>query len=353
MDRYVEENISYFLLKNKKSENHIFNKIREKVIEIFLIHYNDSQFILSGESKILFENFKSALEKNGIVKIIEVKSIGGRNNTDFNITYEDRKGNRKNIDLEFKSGTLRMETLPQFLQLYTTNKNISLLDSNYHQFYYDHYLDKVLTLLETKHIELKKPKYEEYLRDLNNTNKKDIFHYKLYQAYKKYRVEVNSIVKDSIKDYLEINRDRVNMKSLNEKLGEQMNKIYLLTQGGKFRVEEVSEYMKVNCVKGIRNGNTIVLVVDQSRLLKKSLVVDQSRLLKKSLQYEKNGEYEIHCLLRWKNGNGCRGPAWQISMKSKGSEESSFIENRKVSIWNELDDLEDFVFRSRKSMMKQ
>ena len=329
MEQYVEENISYFLLKNKKSENHIFNKIREKIIEIFLIHYNDSKFTLSEKPKLLFENFKSALEKNGIVKIIEVKSIGGRNNTDFNITYEDRKGNRKNVDLEFKSGTLRMETLPQFLQLYTTNKNICLLDSNYHQFYYDHYLDKVLTFLKTKHIELKKPKYEEYLRDLNDTKKKDIFHYKLYQGYKKYKIEMNSIVKDSIKDYLDSDKIQgFNMDVFNQKLGEQMNKAYLLTQGGKFHMKEVSEYMKVNRVKGIRNGNTIVL------------------------QCEKNRDYEIHCLLRYKNGNGCRGPAWQISLKSKWSEERSFIENRKVSIWNELDDLEDFVFRSRKSLMK-
>jgi hypothetical protein len=73
---------------------------------------------------------------------------------------------------------------------------------------------------------------------------------------------------------------------------------------GKFYIEQIKDYMKVLRFIRIKNGNTIVLASPMKS--------------------------EIHCLLRWKNGNGCRGPAWQISLK------------RKKSIWNEFDDLERF-----------
>jgi hypothetical protein len=96
-------------------------------------------------------------------------------------------------------------------------------------------------------------------------------------------------VKESISVYLEKEIDKIELDSINQKLSRQENKFYLLTSKGEFKIEEIQNYMKVTGVKKIKNKNTIVL--------------------------ETKNDGELHCLLRWKNGNGCRGPAWQISFK--------------------------------------
>lgn len=302
---YVKENIKYFLYKNKKSENDIFNQIRERIIKIFLMRYNDVRFSYSidDDGRKLFENFKRTMSKIGVREIVKTKSIGGRNNVDFHIEYLNSMKEKIEMELEFKNGSLSVEKLPQFLQLYTTNKSVYLFDEPYHEYYYQYYLPKILKLLEERDIHLELPKYDEYLKHLNDTTKKNTFHYKLYQAYKKHK-EINDIVKESIDEYLKKVGDKVNIGILNRKLREQKNKVYLMTCNGKFVLEQVKDYMRVRRFKYVKNKNTIVL--------------------------EGGMGCEIHCLLRWKNGNGVRGPAWQISLK-------------KGSVWNELDDLEKFV----------
>jgi hypothetical protein len=300
--KYVDEQIKSFLFKNKKKENDSFNQIREKMIEIFLKYFNQEIIFTNPSSNDLYRNFIKTLNDFGVCKIQEIKHIGGRSNKDFHIKYFNSDNQIVEMDLEFKSGTLSIEKLPQFLQLYTSNRSVQFFDNSYHEFFYKNYLKSSSreTLGRwtqsgsksdlTDDIQITIPSYEEYLRTLNFTSK-DTFQSRLYEIYKQNKICFNKIVKKSIAEYLEKEIDTKNLRieSINKKLSEQKNKFYLLTHNGEFKLDEIQKYMKVLRVKGIKNKNTLIL--------------------------ETENDGELHCLLRWKNGNGCRGPAWQISFK--------------------------------------
>jgi hypothetical protein len=349
--QYVNENLKIFLMKSKKSENHLFNKVRENIIQIFLTYFHVD--IKWGEANKLFENFKRTLCDFGVVKIIQSKTIGGRNNTDFELEYIGPRGSKHYVKLEFKNGTLVIDDIPQFLQLYTNNKETYLFQEEYHKFYYDYYLGKVIQLLESKDVKMEKPSYKEYLSGLNDT-KKNTFHKILYEkGYKKYKSEINKIVKESISCYLDkMKNKRMKIDILNQKLEKQKDKVYLLTKDGEFKIESIQDYMKVKSFRNIKNGNTLVLNTIR--------------------------DAELHCLLRWKNGNGCRGPAWQISLVKKeamsdcsklsgvrdlpivptsaisylGLHVSKHKEFAQKTIWNELDDMEEFCREVRRVTLR-
>jgi hypothetical protein len=289
--KYFEDNYKSFITKNKKSENDVYNNIREKILLICFQNYKNPDF-KPTIGLTLFEDLSKKLETYGIETINEVKHIGGRSNADFSITYL-QYNIEKTIDLEFKNGANKVERLPQFLQLYTTN-TVTQLTKNiepYHKYYYNNYLDKIIGFLNNKNIKLEKPNYEEYGKDINNISKEG-FHKTLYKYYKTYTVDINKIVKESISKYLEICKiENLDIDSLNNKLESQIIKTYLLFDKSQFYIDNVKEYMKITSFKSIKNKNTIIFNTIN------------------------NGE--IHALLRWKNGNGCRGPAWQISLKKK------------------------------------
>jgi hypothetical protein len=285
--KQFETKYTTFITKNKKSENAVYNNVREEVVLMCLKYYGNNNFKPKDGAGKLFENFNSTLNDYQIKKINEYNHIGDRNNKDYHIKYLDMNNEIKEIDLEFKNGTLNIGELPQFIQLYTNNNETKILKQEYHKFYYDNYLDKILDYLKNKNEELEKPSYETYLKKLNDT-KKDGFHKDLYKKYTKYKTGINNIVKKSIDDFLNTyaKPENINFDSFNKKLEQQKSKLYLLTNKGSFKLENISNYMKVISFKEIKNKNTIV--------------------------FHTINNAEIHCLLRWKNGNGCRGPAWQI-----------------------------------------
>jgi hypothetical protein len=290
--KFYEENIEIFTFKNKKSENDIYNNIREKIIFFLLKNYNNHVDLEKESSIELFQNFSILLKSNDIRNLIEIKHIGGRSNNDYYLKYTDRNDQIKEMDLEYKNGTLRIDNIPQFLQIYTNNKNIKVVNEDYHKFYYDKYLDKIIDFINEKEEEiLIKPTYDIYLKFLNET-KKDCFQKILYGFYKKYKDDINEIVKDSIKNYLIIyaKNENINFGQINEKLLEQKSKSYLLQDKGNFKLENISKYMEIKSFLKVKNDNSLVF----------NTIYDQAKII---------------FLLRWKNGNGCRGPAWQISLK--------------------------------------
>jgi hypothetical protein len=291
---YIDENINSFLKKNRKNENHIFNTIREKIIELFLKYYPiDIQFKKESSNQI-YNEFRNTIHEFGIHKIIEYRHIGGRNNKDFYLRYLNKENQVIEIDLEFKSGTLSIDKLPQFLQLYTSNRTTRLFDYEYHEFFYKKYLPILIKEILNNHTKdtlpsiSKIPLYHDYLKSLNLISKYT-FQYRLYLYYKIYKPLFNKIVKRSISDYLHQHQSSLHIDSFNKKLSEQKNKIYLFTHHGNFKIDQIQNYMNVIKLKEIKNNNTLI--------------------------FETKNNGEIHCLLRWKNGNGCRGPAWQISFK--------------------------------------
>jgi hypothetical protein len=299
---YLNDNFVHFVLKNKKSENDAYSSIREKVINLFITYF-EKGIPKENQCFELFQNFKQTMMTYGITGILNHKKKGGRKNTfdfilDCRVKHEvksDLKNDdqdKKEVIFEFKNNSDKVDNLPEFLQLYTTNKEIKITKLYYHQYYYEHFLPKVLEFVENKYNKkLILPTYEIYLKDINNTNKKkETFHQSLYTFYKRNPKAMNEIVKESIKQFLLLNTI-YEIEMFNEKLKEQENKLFLLHKNGKFYLDQIKDHMKINKFKEIKNNNTIV--------------------------FETSNQSEIHCLLRWKNGNGCIGPAWQIKLVFK------------------------------------
>lgn len=295
--KYLNDHFVDFMKKSKKSENAKFNKIREKIIDIFVVYF---EMGIPSENPCyeVFENFKKSLIEYGIVQIFGHEMKGCRKNS-FDFILDCRvKEDRVKILIEFKHNASSVSDLPQFVQIYTNNKGTKITKKDYHLFYYEQYLPKVLDFIQNKYnVNLSLPSYDEYLKDLTKETKKDSFHYLIKQYYEKDgKKGMNLIVKESIRQFLKCD-DLSDIDSLCRKLKEQTKKVFLLEKEGKFYCEEIKEeQVNVEKVKGIKNGNTII--------------------------FETSSQYEIHCLLRWKNGNGCIGPAWQIKLIHKGREKS-------------------------------
>ena len=286
--KYLNENYVHFIFKNKKSENDSYNQVREKVIHLFLTYFNNG-IPKDNQCYELFQKFKQTLVEYGIVEILNYKKKGGRNTFDFALTCLTKDKSEENIVLEFKNNSEKVEDLPEFLQLYTTNKETKITKNEYHRYYYEHYLPKILDFIEEKYnkkIDL--PSYKDYLKDMNNTNKnKKTFHQTVKKYYKRNPKAMNEIVKESIEQFLQKEK-LFEIEKFNLKLKGQENKLFLLHKEGKFYLDQIKDHMKIEKFKDVKNNNTII--------------------------FETTSKAEIHCLLRWKNGNGCIGPAWQIKL---------------------------------------
>ena len=291
---YLNDNLVHFLFKNKKSENDSYNQVRERVIDIF-ISYFEKGIPKENQCFELFERFKLCLFQYGIVKVLGHQKKAGRNTFDFVLTCQMKDSDEeKEMILEFKNNSDKVEKLPEFLQIYTNNKETRLTKKDYHRYYYDQFLPKVLEFVEKKYDKkLMLPTYEDYLKDVNNTSKKkETFHQSLKTYYKKNPKAMNDIVKESIEHFLKENqKEKYETEILNQKLTEQKNKLFLLHKEGKFYLDQIKDHMSIERFKEIKNKNTVV--------------------------FETTSKAEIHCLLRWKNGNGCIGPAWQIKLVLK------------------------------------
>jgi hypothetical protein len=285
--QFLNENYVHFIFKNKKSENDSYNQIREKVIHLFLCYF-EKGIPRDNQCYELFQQFKQTLVDYGVENILKYDKKGGRNTFDFVLTCLINQKEQE-IVLEFKNNSEKVEDLPEFLQLYTNNKETKITKNEYHRYYYDHYLAKILEFIKEKYnkkIDL--PSYKDYLKDINNTNKnKKTFHQIIKKFYKRNPKEMNEIVKESIGKFLE--KERIfEIGNFNQKLKGQENKLFLLHKEGKFYLDQIKDHMKIEKFKDIKNNNTII--------------------------FDTTTKAEIHCLLRWKNGNGCIGPAWQIKL---------------------------------------
>jgi hypothetical protein len=286
---YYENNYNIFIRKCSKDKNDETNKIREKIIKIFFENYKNKNF----EPKIgknIFDNLSLLLASNNIDKIINTQHIGGLKANDFVITY--MKENKEiNLNIDFKFNSNKITKLSQIKQIFTTDKKITdfIKKKYYHEFYYDNYLDKILELLETKNIILKKPKYEFYLTNINKFSKKKMneFFENLKINQKKYTKEFKEIVNKSIFDYLHNYYNNINIDILTENLQSAENKAYLLFKNNCFNLENIDS-IKIKSFNSIKNNNTLV--------------------------FDTCNNKKIEMLLRWKNGCGCVGSGWQIKI---------------------------------------
>jgi hypothetical protein len=294
------ENIKWFYETCKKCDNDIVNKIREKIIEeIFNLHddYFNNEFWGSKWIDIkekLFNIMKQLYYKHTGNNILDnitytVKSKGGRgNNYDFEIIYSDGI----NAKLEFKYGS-DIFSYAQFLSLYWNN--INLVKENYIKYWYDNYLKPYLESLDIDTSNI--IDFEEYNKHVYDTGYKHVLFSKIREELKKRKTstsEYNKINHVSIKEFLNsfMNKDTINKVNLQNRMNEQKSKIFLFCNGGEFNLEKISDHMDLDMDKEIKiTHNTIILTTTSNK--------------------------KIRCLLRWKNGNGCVGPAWQIALRHK------------------------------------
>lgn len=288
--------IMVFFKTSTRSKNDVTNKKREAILKMcenvptsYLEHreygkywtliknsWNEKIDELAKKRNIPYTTWKSALKG------------GRRNNFDIEITYFDDKKESGAIKLEFKFGCKVIDKTPQFLSLYTNFELYSPI--SYHKFYYDNYLQKYVDT--DSGIKNPMPSWEDYLKDIMREKPKTDF---LKEIDKRRNTshtnKKNNIIDESIKEYLRLYGNTIDLKVLEEKVkSTQKDKIYLLWCNDAFYVDGMSDDdMEELTFSNIKNNNTIVL--------------------------KTKSRAEYHLLLRWKNHKGITGPAWQIALR--------------------------------------
>lgn len=217
-----------------------------------------------------------------------LKRLGGcKNNYDFCAEYIENDNVVHTQKLEFKHGAKALKDLTEILQLHTSFELIP--GTSYIDLFYKTYLPQIIALFPEP---VQIPPYEEYLRHVRSTTPrthpyeffKTLYTFRTNKAVSK---QWTSIVRQSIREYLEAGGKSVNIKAFEDKCKvSQEGKLFLLWNLKDFYTEQFPEGVFDNLAfNRIQNGNVLVI---------------------------SNTIAEFHCLLRWKNGNGCCNPAWQI-----------------------------------------
>lgn len=317
MSNYINVNsVSTFFSKSTRNSNDATNKIREQVLKLL---GNPPEEYLENEEfgnnwRTLQYEWNNALKNMANYTDIpqytstDIQLKGGRKfNYDADIIYYNEPNcvvaKRK---IEFKNGCSNIGSLPQFLSLQA--KNVGLFSETYDKFWYDNYLDKYIAC--DIDITQPKPPREEYINYVTNTTYSITpFFDQLKNRETFFKIDKNTVVNNSITDYLTQYGHTINIEYFTEKVrATQTDKIYLLWYNGKFYIDKISDKeMSGIYFHSIKNGNVIEL---------------------KSASC--NTMYSL--LLRWRNHKGILNPAWQISMKRISNPDTNNTEANDVKI---------------------
>ena len=181
------KDINLFYTINKKSENDILNRSREKILgELFskkpVEFIND---IVYGEKwNTLYTQLQQILTDihPEPYKFVSVESRGGMSyNHDFVAKYIADDDSTEEIHLEFKYNTNKLTALPQFLELYDSDciSKLGLFNTSYGEYYYDNYLNDYVKLCEGDSVEI--PDKSVYLKNVKDIKYKHPFFQFLYK----------------------------------------------------------------------------------------------------------------------------------------------------------------------------
>ena len=277
-----------------KSNNDSNNKERENVIGAILnnkipqSYYNLSKDWRNMKKELLIclkTNYIKCDEVCNKINRIEVLHKGGRKfNYDMNIIFHINEGEKISFNIEFKFNAKSINEAPQFV---SPSKPSQYMTSNYEEYFYDNYMDKVL-----ENTGLNKPDRNEYLNKIHGnapTCMKEIKN--KYKNDKEFEKKAKALSKESIVNFIN-NNDLNKAKIQQYLLDSQANKKYMLYYQGKFYYDELSidNYMIIDSIKDPKYNRFICKTV--------------------------NNKY-ITVLLRWKNGNGIAFPAFQIKLIHK------------------------------------
>lgn len=294
----VKDIIYFNILNSGRTNNDSLNKIRENIIKcmpsIDKKYFNDN--VHGFDWFNLKNNFEDTI-KNICPEYKSYKILykaGRCNNYDYNLSFTDTNNNKmKDVKLEFKYNAENIDETPQFV---SPMKPSQYLSQSFEEYYYFNYLVPLLHKFEinapeielyNKTIHCNKPKCMIEAQTLYYQGCKISTKYNNSQNAINFYESCNKISRECIKNF--IKETNLNIEKLNEYLIESQNeKIYLLYQNGKFKIQ----YFKPN--------DYIIESYEKQP--------DKFRYLANSKSNKK-----IKILLRWKNGNGIAFPAFQIS----------------------------------------
>ena len=288
-DDIPPEDIDKFLCKSTRTKNDETNNLREKIISrIFSVSEENFSHPIYGEMwrlvRYQFSLYIKKLSKGTVYTSFKLKHKGGRgHNHDFDILYYNEDTCVLTILFEFKYGASSINKLAQFLSLQAKHE---IFEYTYVVFYYTKYLNEYMKTDPdiTVHI----PSLEDYLKYVTSiTPNVHPFFAQLAEREDYYKKEKNTVVNNSIREYLSLYGHTINLDKLYNKIAKtQKNKMYLLWFKNELHFDEL--VVDNNMIVGsIKNGNVLQV---------------------------KSGNTTYNLLLRWRNHKGILNPAWQISV---------------------------------------
>ncbi len=275
------QDIELFYTISEKKDNDTSNKIRERILEyISAVPQSFKEHDTYGNKWVeIKEKWQSVFSSN--ISSIERKA-GRTYNYDFLVILE----NGEEIKVEFKHNCTKISKLPQILSLSTC---CDILPVSYAEYYYDNYLEKVKTIMKVDE-PITKQDYMKYIHTINH-NSHELF-VKMREHENNNKDKVDELVNESIKNFLEKNKDKVDISNLINKLNKALDKVYVMWDLGnkKFITENIKDDFKNISVSRVKNNNTLVISTEN---------------------------YNYMFLLRWRNHKGIMNPAWQVSINEK------------------------------------
>jgi hypothetical protein len=283
--------IELFFKKGVKKDNDRDNGIRENILSkinvlpeeyINDVNYGTKWNLLKTKwLKVLDELYNEPYDK-----IIVNKMAGRKYNYDFNVVYilQNKISNIKK--LEFKYNGKSISKLPQFLQL---TEHCEFIQQSYSEFYYHNYLTKHISLIEGLEL-LDKDIYLKLVKGTNYNSNPFFMTLKNAEDNKIVKAQINTLVNNSIKEYLELYGNTINILNVyNIIQSSQKDKVFILWNNNEFYLDRLDISSNIRYMN-IKNNNTIVLE-------------------------DLDNGHQYHLLLRWKNHKGVLNPAWQISLR--------------------------------------
>ena len=273
---------------NIKSHNDIFNKCREIFIEHLLTNSLPYEFMIDPFYNNLYNDIQKKFSEIDIDinsnEFYVEKKAGRCHNYDFEIIYRG-----KIYKFEYKFRISSLKDSPQFLSLGNISKYIN---NDFEYYFYCIFLLHIFMQYNKMFgSDLKLPRYEQYEKSVKVSNHKidDLKKIKeKYSSDKEFNSYCRYISKVAIAKFLE--NSNINIDILYDKINKTQNNKILLLHSQEIFIEKI-ELEKLLPTKYCSNKNNNTYVFDTSN------------------------EYQIYCLLRWKNGDSISYPALQISLK--------------------------------------
>lgn len=281
------QNIRLFTSAGKgRGLNDANNRLRENILT--MLHHVPEDYILDNEYgqewatlSMKWIQFLKTLYPHEYDEI-EVKKIANQKQYDLDIRYKKQNQIVHSVLGEFKHNTKTLSKLPQY---YSAPEKKGYIPVRYAEFFYHNYLDTICQMIPIPKLQkdtymkcVYQPRYSihRFFEDLKNS---ESLYYK----------EKQTIVRQSIKDYLELYADDFSLQALTNDILPQQNKTFILWDCNEFHSDRIHpDELQLESIEKVDRNNTIVI---------RSKAGTKHKLL-----------------LRWRNHLGVLYPAWQISL---------------------------------------